>query len=764
MRLSLLLTLLLSASISHAADLGGKVVNQATGEPLASAAVVLLDTPYSGRTGHDGAFALTGIPAGQYTLMIETVGFWVQKIPVELSDGDPKEFSISLTPQGARRSERVEVTADIFGGTEPAEVGQFNLTTSELKQTDTVFGGDLFRSVQTLPGVTGSSNNDFYAQFTVLGADFSKIGVYVDDVFVRQPFHGISSEQDGASIGVMNDETIDTLSLTPLAFSERYEEAIGGALSIRTREGSREKTSVSVGVGMAESHGTAEGSLPAKRGSWLLSGRRSYLGYLTRHAVGSTTVEPLFSDLTARLALDLAPRQTIDFLAIGGTAHVDNSFKSAVDPNNFFTGDSDVGLVRLGWRAGITPNVLVSSYLAFTSQAQRTKNQLREPLEKVSDAEWAGGATLNWDWRPKQTFEAGWTLRRLSGSTSSNYYWPDPQYPGSEYTQSGTGTRQGFYVQQSSAALHGRLEIMGGVRWDQMSAIAIHPVSPQISGSMRIASTTSLIWGIGRYRQFPEVETVSVVCGQIAPLFDTANHYLAGVEQKIGENTRIRLQGFDRRETTEYGVRGGLEAFGQTSCGGIVRYHSTLPRAHETTRGAEIIVQRRSSNRLSGWVSFTLLHQRDNTAFFFYDPSDPTTIHPILLTLDGTGDQRNSVNAFGMYRLRPTLNLSGKLLYGSGYPFGLVIGNEPMQVSMDGKLVDRLRTEPFLRADIRVDKALTFHRKRITFHGEILNLTNHHNMRFVGTQFKTVGGDWRYFLTEDRSLGFTPTVGVDIQF
>jgi hypothetical protein len=763
---ALVFTLLVVASTLEAADLRGKVVNQSTGEPLGKVAVMLTGTPYMTTTSADGQFKLSQIPAGKYVLRVEVVGYWLQRVPVEISAEDVKEFAISLTPQGARRTDKVEVTADVFGGSEPAEVAQFNLTTSELKQTDTVFGGDVFRSAQTLPGVTGQSNNDFFAQFTVLGAPFSEVGVYVDGVLVRQPFHGISDNAEGASIGIMNDDTISTVSLTPLGYSERYGEATAGALDIETREGSREKTHVAVGVGMAESHVTAEGGLPRKQGSWLVSGRKSYLGYLTRHSAGvSTTVEPSFADLTTRLTYDLTPRQTMDFLAVGGRSQIDNSETAPLNPNEFFTGSSNFSLVRMGWRAGITPNLLLSTHAAFTSQAELTQDQQKQPLERRTGSEWLGGSSVNWNWKAKQALEAGWTVRRLSGRTVSHYYTGDQESPDHFYPWSGTGMRQGGYVQQSSSLWKGRLQIMGGVRWDHFSKAEIHPLSPQLSGSLRVASATNLVWGMGRYRQFPEVQYASLPCGGMATLVTTSNHFLAGIEQRIGDNTRIRVQGFDRAERAKRGLRGGYEAWSAlvqgsqlSSCGGIRSDERFLgPNPSSSTHGVQFIVQRRSSNRLSGWLSYTLLHQNSKLYTGTYGGSQWD-----VFTYEGFGDQRHSFNAFGMYRLTPTLNLSGKFLYGSGYPVGN--GGDGGKVYLNGQVLDWVPRNPFLRFDLRADKAFTVRHQRVTLHGEILNVTNHRNLRIFGYRIQEVGGKWDYYTTEGRTLGFTPTVGIELHF
>ncbi len=756
MRSSVLFVLFLAVSAAGAANLHGKVVNQSTGESLSNVAVSLLDTSFAVATARDGSFLLSNVPAGKYVLRIDGVGFWFHRMPVEVVEGDSREFAIALTPQGARRTETVEVKADIFEGEEPAQTAEMNLTVSEVKQSDTVSGGDLFRAVQAMPGITGQSNNDFFAQFMVLGAPFNQVGVYIDDVLVRQPFHGIPGQSDGASIGVMNDEIVEGLSLTPIAFSEKYSEATGGVLDIRSREGNRERTRVSVGAGMAESHVTAEGGIGKNRGSWLVSGRRSYLGYLTDKSVGGNSpIEPSFTDLDAHVAYELTPKHTIDFTALEGLSSISDSWIGHVNPNMFFTGKSSFSLLRLGWRAALSPTVLLSTYGAYTAQQDSSKNQAHLQLNDSDGAEWVGGSDLGWSWKPKQTFEAGWVLRRLTGFRDNHYY--DATSETAWNGQAGTGLRQGGYVQQRSELLRGRLQLTGSLRWDQFSMSSLHPISPQAAASLRIAPATDLILGAGRYTQFPGVE-YATDCLTWGPRVLRSTHYLVGVERRLTESTRLRVEGFSREDRQQFGFGSISPNTGTGSCAAPDVDPSYSNKTF--TRGGQIVLQRRSSNRLSGWVSYTLLHQRDHLNVFVSDSLQQGFSE---MSVPGFGDQRHAVNAVGMYRLRPSFGVSAKLLYGSGYP-GVPTSTEPVTILLDGVLVDRVLTNTFFRLDLRADKALRIRGQKLTFHAELLNSTNHMNIRYVGYRSVSLQGQPTTVLSMYRSIGVTPTAGIELQF
>src|SRR5262249_23100107 len=124
-------------------------------------------------------------------------------------------------------------------------------------------------------------------------------------------------------------------------------------------------------------------------------------------------------------------------------------------------------------------------------------------------------------------------------------------------------------------------------------------------------------------------------------------------------------------------------------------------------------------------------------------------------------DQRNSLSIFAVYRLRPSVNLSGKFLYGSGFPI-----STGSFVSV-GTTYEQTGTQdlryPYLRWDMRADKDWAFQHWKLTLYGEVLNLTNHYNTRYV---FSTIidPATGQSLVKTLQGLPITPTAGLAFQF
>jgi hypothetical protein len=730
-------------TLLHAAELRGKVTNAVGGEPLGQINVSVLERKLATTTAADGTFLIANLPPGNYTLRLNAVGFRLltESFTIITSE-DVHEVNVVMVPDNFRRTDVVDVKADVFQAGDSPAVVEENLSSSEIRQASTVLADDPFRAVQALPGVSASGNNELLADFTVMGAPFSEVGIYLDDVLVPSPFHNGSNVTNGASLSLLTSEIVDQMRLLPVAYPERYGDQVGAALDIHTRDGSTTGPLFRASVGLGDSNIVGEGRLgDAKRGSWLGAFRRSYLGYLTRNLIRSDFADITFYDGSLKLTYDLTPQHTVTFFGLGGNTLV--SDPSATDNSDVRRATSDFIFLRTGWRWSVSPHLLVDNRLAYIRQPGLETNPAGQVLDRTSYGEWAGGTNVIWAWSKNSTLEGGWNLRRLADHVSNL----EPGAMPLIYQSDQRALRVDGFVQEASSFLSNRLHVLGGVRIDSREDLGVHPFSAQGSAAWRVARATELQLSLGRYAQleFPDFQFgQGTPCPFVEQMYEKSDHYSVGIEQRMGENTQVRVQFFDR-QTSNF-----VSNLGNAAC---LIQPGTFNTAQRYSRGVQIVLQRRSANRLSGWMGYTYARARENALF---TASPQSVVYSSYF--DSTTDQPNSVNAFATYRLRPTVNMAAKALFGTGFP--AVTGLERTPSGGVAPLpVQRLPN--YFRADFRTDKDWAFRRWKMTLYGEVINLTNHNN-RILNFVDVTPGG--QQVVHTLGALPITPTVGLVFEF
>jgi hypothetical protein len=639
------------------------------------------------------------------------------------------------------------VKGDIFQGPDSPAVNEINLTSLEIRETSTVLADDPFRAIQALPGVSASGNNDFFAQFSVMGAPFDDVSTYIDGILVPQPFHGSASvnvTREAATLSLLTSETVEDIKLLPVAYPQKYGDAVGAGLDIQTREGSRTPPIFRVSVGLADTELLGEGQLgKGRKGSWLASARKSYLGYLLRSRLNETFTDISFYDVDLKLVYDLRPNQTVTFYGLGGHTVADLVHPPhELDKGQFKSGTDDLILLRGGWRWTVNPHLLLDTRSAYLATPVTIRDVNNTVVDDTHYHEWIEGGSLIWLWRKDQVLEGGWTARY---GHRTNGFGPA--------RVTATGWRTDGYVQQASSLFGNRLHLLGSLRFDTASQYDIHPLSPQLSASLEVTHSTAIQFSVGRYNQFgfPALPGVMIagtsLCVPASENLDTANHFSAGVEHRIGESARVRAIFFDRQNQSQATRSGGCPLFPPLNFQNVGQNYS---------RGVEFVVQSRSANRLSGWIGYTYVFARQNQ-FFSINLLSPPFLSPYFPTLE---DQHHSLNVFASYRLTPSIKLSGKFLYGSGFPVPSgTIDTTKSPPQLVGWNATRL--SDYQRLDVRAEKDWAFTKWKLALYGEMLNLTNHFNPRFIQT-----GLDPQHnpIVFAEQGLPITPTAGVAFEF
>jgi outer membrane cobalamin receptor len=193
---------------------------------------------------------------------------------------------------------------------------------------------------------------------------------------------------------------------------------------------------------------------------------------------------------------------------------------------------------------------------------------------------------------------------------------------------------------------------------------------------------------VGRYYQFPDFEQIFGRLGSRSLRAERATNVSGGVEALVGDRVRVSFEVFNREDAnlffslSEPRLDGGFVSFGEFPFRNSLDGHA---------RGFELTLQRRSANKLAGWISYSYLRTK-------------LTDSQTGLSFVADNEQRHLLNTYASYRFTDTWNLSSVFRFGSGPP----IPGFFRQAGDIFFLSDRrneVRVPDYARLDVRVSKA-----------------------------------------------------------
>src|SRR5687767_4960684 len=263
-----------------AAYVVGRITERTSGQPIADAVVTAAGNDRTGgtggsggtNTGPDGYFRLELYP-GVYDLAASAAGFTAVKrnqIAVTGRRNAVVNFQLDIAI-----NETVEVRSDIFTPNSEQAVSNVTLNREDIRATPGT-GGDPLRAINSQPAV-GSASGEF-ADLIVRGGTADENLTFIDNIPVSD-FTYFTDKYDGSRggrAGILAPDVFDRAEFSAGGFGVRYGDKLSSALDIGIREANRKRVQ---GVLFADS-GTAGGSIDiplGERGSWLFSGRRSFI-------------------------------------------------------------------------------------------------------------------------------------------------------------------------------------------------------------------------------------------------------------------------------------------------------------------------------------------------------------------------------------------------------------------------------------------------------------------------------------------------------
>lgn len=751
-------TVFASDALAQDATATGQVVDARTEVPLPGVVVRVEGTAMETVTVMDGTFALQ-LPPGDHLLSFSLVGFALVKHLLHIEAGTATApLRVVLAEGAGGMKDEVIVTGRAETSADAAPAG-VTLHGRDLQALRGVILDDPLRALQQLP--SAASTNDFYSEFAVRGLEFRYTNLTVDDIPSRYLMHSVHGVPDGGSIAMLNSDAVDSLSLLPGSYSQRFGRRLGAEVDVTTRDGNRDRRRVRAGLSGTSATLLAEGPLASGRGSWLVSARRSYLDLILARIDSENSLGFGFYDTQAKLVWDAAPQHQLQALVIAGRSRFEEEIEDlAANDEARVTGRS--WLTGFTWRYTPSARAVLAQRFFATGLAYDGLNPSGEALNRSRSADIGWRGTGSFALPGGHQLEAGGDAQTLTGSHDVRRSLNDAPTLSPLNSYDERGHTASAYAQIALKPWK-TLTLTPGFRTDYWSLTNASTISPWLQAEVQVLRRTRIRAGGGRYRQFPDFEQVYGLNGGGSDLDpETADHLDLSVSHTLPADSLVQVTGFRRRE---YDMlwRPGLEPRrlqdGSIAAGrGDARFVNGLDgRAN----GVEVLLRRDAPRGLSGWIGYAYTQHR------YTDTASGESFWADV-------DQRHALSTFGYFPLTNRTTIGAKFRYGSNYPRSgyfaelpasqlpaPLFGNgTPLFVTLDGSR-NTLRLPPYTRLDARIDRTFQWNGRRMTLFIEVANVTNHTNFRNVPY---SVDRNGRVLGGTDTLLPILPSAGFVIEF
>ncbi|MDD2889600.1 MAG: TonB-dependent receptor [bacterium] len=630
--------LLLCFSVkTFAAHINGFVKDASNGEKLAYANVYLEGTTIGGSTSEKGYYIIQNVPSGKYTIVALYMGYKTIKKDIELKEKNIT-LNFELSPDVIKMKE-VTVTAKRMGFEKNIEGSKTEFTIRDIKTIPKFFEGDLMKVIQTMPGVI--SLNDLSNKLYIRGGSPDENLVLLDKITI----YNASTHLFGL-FSTFNPDAVSDVKMFSGSFPARYGDRLSSIIEVETKEGNNKKYTGSASVGLISSKLLVEGPIP--KGSFLLSGRRSYLdlivwGY-SKLFNNDISLPYYFWDGVAKFNFNPSQENRFNLTAFGGSDIIDFAIPWQVTENGE-TKTEEIGSINMNWgnqglsgrwRKIFTPKLYgeivgVSSKFFTSFGVLQTKIPIDTSTlidstigisihQDITDYSIKGDLTYYLN--PKNTINTGFDIMQ-NEFTDKQVLTFDSIYNFSSPTT---------YSNKLSAYIEGKTELSPlltlrtGLRGIYYSTVDKTVLDPSMGIKYLLRQNTSLKLEIGRYHQFMYTlnsqESFFSLYDMWKPLDakhspPEAWHFTLGLAQWIGEDGEFSIDGYYKKYNS-------LLIPPEEGGGGDFGFSSSPPESLKVANGYATGIElqyKKSFSFVHGWLNYTLGFTRRNTDSSYYFPS-----------------------------------------------------------------------------------------------------------------------------------------------
>ena len=269
-KINFIIILILLSVVSLQAQvftISGSITDGSNGEDLIGVNIAVKESPTTGVSTNTFGFYSLSLPEGTYTFLFSYLGYKTEVKQIVLNMNVKLNIDLRLDSQSlsevvvsAKRSDENIVSTD---------VGVSSLTVKDIETVPVLFGEkDIMKTIQLLPGVkpAGDGNAGFY----VRGGAADQNLILLDGAPVYNASHLMGF------FSVFNSTAIKDVKLYKGNMPAEYGGRLASVMDVKMKDGNNKEFGVDGGIGVISSKLTLQGPIVKDKGSFMVSGRRTY--------------------------------------------------------------------------------------------------------------------------------------------------------------------------------------------------------------------------------------------------------------------------------------------------------------------------------------------------------------------------------------------------------------------------------------------------------------------------------------------------------
>lgn len=266
--LTLLLATVFSSNAQQKFSISGTIKDKKNGEELIGATIAVTQLKGTGtRSNTYGFYSLT-LPQGNYELKVSAIGFTTQYISIELSKNLQQDIQLESMSSNLKEVKVKALKKD--QNVTDAQMGMTKLNMTEINKIPVLMGErDVIKTMTLLPGIKSAGEGN--TGFNVRGGASDQNLILLDEAPVYNASHLLGF------FSTFNSDAIKDVQIYKGGMPAEYGGRLSSVLDIKMKEGNDKNYSVSGGLGLISSRLNIEGPIVKEKGSFIISGRRTYV-------------------------------------------------------------------------------------------------------------------------------------------------------------------------------------------------------------------------------------------------------------------------------------------------------------------------------------------------------------------------------------------------------------------------------------------------------------------------------------------------------